>query len=99
MMSIPSEAKTASKASVNLACRARIRKRNALIWSLRSISRLRGGLGGPGRCGVGGYSEEMDLSGAHFHHEQDVEGAQCAGVGGEGGGGREPGGLWAWVGW
>ena len=41
MMSIPSEAKTASKASVNLESRLRIRKRNALIWSLRSISRFR----------------------------------------------------------
>src|SRR5581483_7697195 len=39
--SMPSAAKTASKLSVNLASRSRIRKRNSLIRSPRSISRLR----------------------------------------------------------
>jgi hypothetical protein len=37
---MPSEAKTASKGAVNLESRSRIRKRNALTWSSRSISRL-----------------------------------------------------------
>jgi hypothetical protein len=35
----------------------------------------------------------MDLSGARFHHEQDVEAAQCDGVEGEEVGGQQPGGL------
>ncbi len=42
---------------------------------------------------MGGYPEEMDLSGAHFHDEQDVEAAQCDGVEGEEVGGQQPGGL------
>lgn len=36
-----SEANTASKEAVNVASRSRIRKRKALIWSPRSVSRLR----------------------------------------------------------
>jgi hypothetical protein len=37
----PSEAKTASKAAVNLASRSRIRKRNEMSRSPRSIRRVR----------------------------------------------------------
>src|SRR4051794_3827447 len=40
-MSMPSEAKTASKAAVNFESRSRMRKRKALTRSPRSIRRLR----------------------------------------------------------
>jgi hypothetical protein len=41
MVSTPAAAKTASNATVNLASRSRIRKRNRSTWSSRSNSRLR----------------------------------------------------------
>jgi hypothetical protein len=41
MIPTPSEAKIASKVPVNLASRSRIKNRNRVMWSPRSISRLR----------------------------------------------------------
>src|SRR6476646_2887486 len=94
-MSMPSEVKTASKASVNVESRSRMRKRKALTWSPRSIRRLRAAWGGPDRGRVSSHpeEEEMDTSGAHVHDEQEVEAAQPEGVEVEEIGGQQPGGL------
>ena len=94
-MSIPSEAKTASKASVNLASRSRIRKRNALSWSSRSISRVRAAWVVQAVVGWAVTPEEMNLPGVHLDDEQDGETAQSDGVEGEKVGGHKPGGLGA----
>ncbi|HZA16724.1 MAG TPA: hypothetical protein VE645_07480 [Pseudonocardiaceae bacterium] len=50
-------------------------------------------MGGPDRGRVSSDHEEMDLSGAHAHDEQNVETAQPGGVEGEEVGGEQPGGL------
>jgi hypothetical protein len=93
-MSTPAEAKTASKASVNVESRSWMRKRSEATRSLAQVyQEVTGGLGGPGCGGVGGHPEEMDPAGAHFHDEQDVESAQPDGVEGEEVGGQQTGGL------
>ncbi|MGH4015658.1 MAG: hypothetical protein ACRDSL_17390 [Pseudonocardiaceae bacterium] len=40
---------------------------------------------------MSGHTEEMDLSGAHFHDKKDIEAAQPDGVQGEEVGGQQPG--------
>ncbi|MEA2259786.1 MAG: hypothetical protein QOJ51_2611 [Acidobacteriaceae bacterium] len=89
-MSMPSEAK---KALVNLVSRSRIRKRNELIWLTQAHQQVTGDLGGSGGGRVGGYAEDMDSAGVHFHDEKDVESAQRDGVEGEEVGGQQPPGL------
>jgi hypothetical protein len=88
-----SEPKTASKEVVNVESRSRIRKRKALIWSPRSVRRLRAAWVGPRRGRVCGHAEQVDPPGVDFHHEQNVKAAQRDGVEGEEVGGQQPGGL------
>ena len=45
------------------------------------------------RAGVSGHAQEVDSSGADFHHEQDIESTEGDGVKGEEVGGQQPGGL------
>jgi hypothetical protein len=83
MMLIPSEANTASKASVNLASRVPDQEAKRADLVIEIHQQIAGGLGGPGRGWMSGHPEEMNLSSAHFHDKQDVEAAQPDGVEGE----------------
>ena len=74
-MVMASEPKTASKASVNFESRSRIRKVESAELITEVHQEVPGGLGSPGRGRVRGHPEEMDPSGADFHHEQGVEAA------------------------
>ncbi|MFZ0877399.1 MAG: hypothetical protein WAN20_23240, partial [Pseudonocardiaceae bacterium] len=42
---------------------------------------------------MSGHAQEVDSSGADFHHEQDIESTEGDGVKGEEVGGQQPGGL------
>jgi hypothetical protein len=52
-----------------------------------------GGLRGLGRGRMSGHPQEMNLSGAHFHDDQDIKAAQPDGVESEEVSGQQPGGL------
>lgn len=52
-----------------------------------------GGLRGAGRSRISAHPQEMNLSDAHFHDEQDVKTVQPDGVEAEEVGGQKPGGL------
>src|SRR6266567_3295884 len=63
---MPSEPKTASKLSVNLESRSRMRNLNCPTWSPRSMSRLRA-------CWVTRHSQNVDPAAGDLHHEQHVQ--------------------------
>lgn len=80
------EIRTASKLSVNLASRSRIRKRKRGDLIAQVHQEVAGGLGGRGRGRVRGHSE--NVHGADFHDEQNLESAQRDRVEGEEVGGK-----------
>ena len=64
---MPSEAKTASKVSVNLASRSRSRNLNCL-------------LGDPFPGWVGRHAEDVDPAGGNLQHQQDVQALEQHGL-------------------
>ena len=79
-MRMAAPANTASKAAVNLLSRSRIRNRNRLAWSPRSMSRLRACWGDPGPGRVGGDAGDAHAAGPVLDHHQDIEATQKDGV-------------------
>jgi len=88
-----SEAKTASKAAVNCTVPVTDQKAEGVDAITEVGQQVAGGLSGPGRRGVSGHAEKMDLAGADRHHKQNREAAQRNGVEGAEIGGQQPASL------
>src|SRR6266542_2792828 len=69
---IPSAAKTASNAAVNLLSRSRIRNRSWPTRSSRSMSRLRACWVTHSPCRMRRHPEQVDPAGCDLDREQDV---------------------------
>jgi hypothetical protein len=84
-MRLPVSANTAAKPAVNVLSRSRIRNRNWVARSPRSMSaevqeQVAGLLGHPGAGGMGGDPGDVHAAAAVLDHSQDVEAAEEDGV-------------------
>jgi hypothetical protein len=82
---MPVSANTAAKPAVNVLSRSRIRNRNWVARSPRSMSaevqeQVAGLLGHPGAGGMGGDPGDVHAAAAVLDHSQDVEAAEEDGV-------------------
>jgi hypothetical protein len=80
MIRMSAPANTASKAAVNVLSRSRIKNRNRLVRSPRSMSKIAGLLGHPGSGGMGGAPGVVHAAGGMLDHDEQVEAAQEDGV-------------------
>jgi hypothetical protein len=76
MIVIPSLRNTSSNAVVNLVSRSRIRNRNELIRSPRSMARLRAAWATHAPVGCAPDPEDVHRAGVDLYHEEHVQSAQ-----------------------
>src|SRR2546421_3679371 len=74
--SMPSASKTWSKPAGYLPSRSRMRNRNVLARSPRSMTTFRACWITHCAVGVSGYAEQVDPPGGHLHHHQHVQPSQ-----------------------